>query len=148
MKWDPKLYSTWCRNGYNLRITLVNSKVVSASTANPGGIAVSATQAQKDQDALLVSWNRRPRDISKYPILKKVKDYQDWSLKMKSQLKADMLYLITKGGWTIASNCDPGSDEELGLLQLNFFKQILFAVLQNPKGKGLRNIHPEDSLYV
>ena len=148
MKWDPKLYSTWCRNGYNLRITLVNSKVVSASTAHPGGIAVSATQAQKDQDALLVSWNRRPRDISKYPILKNVKDYQDWSLKMKSQLKADMLYLITKGGWTIASNCDPGSDEELGLLQLNFFKQILFAVLQNPKGKGLRNIHPEDSLYV
>ena len=67
---------------------------------------------------------------------------------MKRQLKADTLHWVTKPGWTIALNCDAGSDEELGMLQLNFFEQILSAVLQNPKGKGLITTHPEDSLYV
>jgi hypothetical protein len=31
----------------------------------------------------LISWNRKPRDVAKYPFLKTDADYQDWKLKMK-----------------------------------------------------------------
>jgi hypothetical protein len=48
----------------------------------------------------------------------------------------------------IATSCQSGSDKELGELQINFFEQILSAVLLNPEGKGLVTTHPEDSLYV
>jgi hypothetical protein len=34
------------------------------------------------------------------------------------------------------------------MLQINFFEQILSAVLINPEGKGLVIIHPEDALFV
>ena len=48
-----------------------------AKTASPttaSGLATSTTQAQKEDDAALVSWNRKPRDVSKYPIIKKDED--------------------------------------------------------------------------
>ena len=97
---------------------------------------------------MLVSWNRRPRDIVKYPQLKDDVGYKDWILKMKRQLKADNLWRVATPQWTIAKDCKPGSDTELGELQLNYFEQILAAVLLNPEGKGLTTTHPEDSLYV
>jgi hypothetical protein len=34
------------------------------------------------------------------------------------------------------------------MLQINFFEQILSAVLINPEGKGLVITHPEDALFV
>jgi hypothetical protein len=37
---------------------------------------------------------------------------------------------------------------ELATLQINFFKQILSAVLLNPEGKSLVITHPEDALFV
>jgi hypothetical protein len=37
---------------------------------------------------------------------------------------------------------------ELATLQINFFEQILSAVLLNPEGKGLVITHPEDALFV
>jgi hypothetical protein len=41
--------------------------------------------AQKDDEAALISWNRKPCDVAKYPFLKTDADYQDWKLKMKRQ---------------------------------------------------------------
>jgi hypothetical protein len=37
---------------------------------------------------------------------------------------------------------------ELATLQINFFEQILSAVLLSPEGKGLVITHPEDALFV
>jgi hypothetical protein len=37
---------------------------------------------------------------------------------------------------------------ELATLQINFFEQILSAVLLNPEGKGLFITYPEDALFV
>jgi hypothetical protein len=36
---------------------------------------------------------------------------------------------------------------ELAKLHVNFFEQILSAVLLNPEGKGLIITHPEDALF-
>jgi hypothetical protein len=60
------------------------------------------------------------------------------------------LELITADlGQTLGiNNCRPGADTELATLQVNFFKQILSAVLLNPEGKGLIITHPEDSIFV
>ena len=84
----------------------------------------------------------------KYPHLKDDEGCKDWILKMKRQLIADNLWRVATPNWTIAKDCAPGADTELGDLQLNYFEQILSAVLQNPEGKGLTTTHPEDSLYV
>jgi hypothetical protein len=37
---------------------------------------------------------------------------------------------------------------ELATLQIDFYEQILSAVLLNPEGKGLIITHPEDALFV
>jgi hypothetical protein len=105
------------------------------------------TTAQKDDEATLISWNRKPRDVAKYPLLKNDADYQDWKLKMKRQLIADTLSRVTDPTFGI-NYCRPGADTELATLQINFFEQILSAVLLNPEGKGLIITHPEDSLFV
>jgi hypothetical protein len=83
----------------------------------------------------------------KYPLLKNDADYQDWKLKMKRQLTADTLSRVTDPTFRLA-NCRPGADTELATLQINFFEQILSAVLLNSEGKGLVITHPEDSLFV
>jgi hypothetical protein len=46
------------------------------------------------------------------------------------------------------STCQAGTDHELAMLQINFFEQILSAVLLNPEGKGLVTTHPKDALFV
>jgi hypothetical protein len=66
---------------------------------------------------------------------------------MKLQLIADTLSQVTDPTFGI-NNCRPGADTELATLQVNFFEQILSAVLLNPEGKGLIIIHPEDSIFV
>jgi hypothetical protein len=80
-------------------------------------------------------------------LLKNDADYQDWKLKMKRQLIADTLLRVTGPTFKL-TNCRTGADMELATLQINFFEQILSAVLLNPKGKGLVIIHPEDALFV
>jgi hypothetical protein len=105
------------------------------------------TTAKKDDDAALISWNRKPRYVAKYPLLKNDAAYQDWRLKMKRQLIADTLSRVMEHTFGIAT-CRSGADTELAELQINVFKQILSAVLLNPEGKGLINTHPEDALFV
>jgi hypothetical protein len=86
--------------------------------------------------------------VAKYPILKTDAGYPDWRSKMKRQLIADTLQRVMDPTFNIATSCRLGSDKELGELQINFFEQILSAVLLNPEGKGPVTTHPEDSLYV
>ena len=66
---------------------------------------------------------------------------------MKRQLISDTLHRVTSSKFATL-NCRAGSDRALGMLQLNFFEQILSAVLQNPEGKVLITTHPENSLHV
>jgi hypothetical protein len=66
---------------------------------------------------------------------------------MKRQLIADILSRATDPTFGI-NNCRPGADTELATLQINFFGQILSAVLLNPEGKGLMITYPEDSIFV
>jgi hypothetical protein len=85
--------------------------------------------------------------LQKYPFLKTDADYQDWKLKTKRQLIADTLSRVTEPTSSLAT-CRAGADHELAMLQINFFKQILSAVLVDPEGKGLVITHPEDALFV
>jgi hypothetical protein len=83
-------YSTWCRNGYATYLA-----TLAPATATPLPVtsmtAIYVSPAQKDDEAALISWNRKPRNVAKYPLLKNDADYQDWKLKMKRQLIADTL---------------------------------------------------------
>jgi hypothetical protein len=91
--WDTDIYSKWCQNGYanyltSLTVPLPGSNDASIPTPATS-IAAFVTNAQKDDNAALISWNRKPLDVAKYPLLKNDADYQDWKLKMKRQLIAD-----------------------------------------------------------
>jgi hypothetical protein len=150
--WDTDIYSKWCRNGYanyptSLTASVTGSTAAATSTLATATTAAFVTTAQKDDDAALISWNRKPRDVGKYPLLKNDADYQDWKLKMKRQLIADTLSRVTEPTFRI-STCRSGADTELAKLQINFFEQNLSAVLLNPEGKGLIITHPEDALFV
>jgi hypothetical protein len=96
--------------------------------------AAYVSPAQKDDDAALISWNRKPCDVAKYPLLKNDADYQDWKLKMKRQLLADTLSRVTDPTFRLTTG-RTGADMELATLQINFFEQILSAVLLNPESK-------------
>jgi hypothetical protein len=146
--WDIDTYSKWCRNFYATYLaTLIGTNAPAIPTPVTSMATVFVTTAQKDDEAALISWNRKPHDVAKYPLLKNDADYQDWKLKMKQQLIADTLSRVTDPAFVI-NNCRPGADMELATLQINFFEQILSAVLLNPEGKGLIITHPEDSLFV
>jgi hypothetical protein len=146
---DYATYSKWRRNGqtvYQASLNITGTVITPPSIGSTTAAYVSTVQ--KDDDAALISWNRKPRDVAKYPILKTDAGYPDWRLKMKRQLIADTLQRVIDPTFQIATSCRLGSDKELGELQINFFEQILSAVLLNPEGKGLVTTHPEDSLYV
>jgi hypothetical protein len=66
---------------------------------------------------------------------------------MKRQLIANTLSRVMDPTFSIAT-CRSGADTELAELQINFFEQILSAVLLNPEGKGLISTNPEDALFV
>jgi hypothetical protein len=146
--WSKTEYSTWCRNRY---ATYIEKLATATVTATPLPVtsttATYVSQDQKYDDAALISWNRKPRDVAKYPLLNNDADYQDWKLKMKRQLIADTLLRVTDPTFRI-TNCRTESDMELATLQINFFEQILSAVILNPEGKGLIITHPEDALFV
>jgi hypothetical protein len=149
--WDTDVYSKWCRNGYATYLTSLipvpSSNAAATSTPATATAAAFGTTAQKDDDAALISWNRKPRNVAKYPLLKNDADYQDWKLRIKRQLIADTLSRVMEPTFRITT-CRSGADTELATLQINFFEQILSAVLLNPEGKGLIIIHPEDTLFI
>jgi hypothetical protein len=66
---------------------------------------------------------------------------------MKQQLIAVTLSRVTYPTFKLA-NCRTGMEMELATLQINFFEQILSAVLLNPEGKGLVINHSDDALFV
>ena len=152
-KWDVRTFEAWSRNGPALylqnlaQILLPLAPLATPSAGISGAPYVVITQQEKLDDAALVSWNRKPRDLLKYPIIKDDAYYQDFELKMKRQLLEDKLSRVTDPKFSVLA-CRPGSDRELATLQVNYFEQILSAVLQNAEGKGLVTTHPTDSLYV
>jgi hypothetical protein len=135
-KWNDKTYSKWTQNGYvnYLNTTAATAAALAATTIGSTTTTIIST-TQKDDDATLISWNRKPRDVAKYPFLKTDADYQDWKLKMKRQLIADTLSRVTDPMFSLTT-CRAGADHKLAMLQINFFEQILSAVLINPEGKG------------
>jgi hypothetical protein len=146
---DYATFSKWRRNGqavYQASLNTTGTVITPPSIGSTTTAYVSTVQ--KDDDAALIRWNRKPCDVAKYPILKTDEGYPDWRFKMKRQLIADTLQRVMDPTFQIATSCRLGSDKELGELQINFFEQILAAVLLNPEGKGLVTTHPEDSLYV
>jgi hypothetical protein len=66
---------------------------------------------------------------------------------MKRQLISDTLSRVTEPLFSLAT-CRAGTYHELAMLQINFFEQILSAVLLNPEGKGLVTTHSEDVLFA
>jgi hypothetical protein len=143
--WSKTEYSTWSRNGYPAYLATL-SPAVAIPLPVTSMTATYVSPAQKDDEAALISWNRKPHDVAKYPLLNNDADYQDWKLKTKRQLIADTLLRVTDPTFRI-TNCRARADMELATLQINFFKQILSAVLLNPEGKGLVT-HPEGALFV
>jgi hypothetical protein len=149
-KWDVKEYQKWSRQGPARYIAKMNSAISTAFPSTTGSTSapfVPLTQQQKDDDAALISWNRKTRDPSKYPIIKDDAGYQDFKLKFKRQLIEDKLSRVMDPAFTI-TGCRSGSDEDLADLQVNFFAQVLSAVLQNAEGKGLVTVHPDNPLYI
>jgi hypothetical protein len=146
-KWNEATYSEFRRSGHALYIASLPPPTPATASGITGTPVVASNQQQKDDDAALVSWNRKPRDVAKYPLLKTDADYLGWKLKMKRQLIADTLSRVTNPSFDVIT-CRLGSDQELASLQVNFFEQILSAVLLNPEGKGLVITHPEDALYI
>jgi hypothetical protein len=145
--WVAADFSKWTRNGYFAYLIAVAASAVAIAATTVGSSTTKIiSTTQKDDEAALISWNRRPRDVAKYPLLKTDADYQDWKLKMKRQLIADTLSRVIEPTFTLAT-CRPETDHELAMLQINFFEQILSAVLLNPEGKGLVPTHPEEVLF-
>jgi hypothetical protein len=74
--WSKTEYSKWCQNGYATYLA-----TLAPATATPLPVtsmtATYVSRAQKDDKAALISWNRKPRDVAKYPLLKNDADYQD-----------------------------------------------------------------------
>jgi hypothetical protein len=145
--WSKSEYTTWCRNGYATYLATLAPETATPLLPVTSTTATYVSPAQKDDDAALISWNRKPRDVKKCPILKNDADYQDWKLKMKRQLIADTLSQVMEPAFKITT-CRTGADMELATLQINFFEYILSAVLFYPEGKGLIITHPEDALFI
>jgi hypothetical protein len=146
--WDANTFSRWTWNSYVTYLTTVAASAATIAAMTLGSTTTTIiSTSQKDNEAALISWSRKPHDVAKYPFLKTDADYQDWKLKMKRQLIADTLSQVTEPTFTLYM-CRAGTDHELAMLQINFFEQILSAVLLNPKGKGLVTTHPKDALFV
>jgi hypothetical protein len=102
-RWDSKTYSKWTQNGYVTYLNTVkaNAGALAATTIGSTTTTIIST-AQKDDNAALISWSRKPRDVAKYPFLKTDADYQDWKLKMKRQLIAVTLSRVTESTFSLA----------------------------------------------
>jgi hypothetical protein len=63
--WDTDIYSKWCRNGYatylaSLTGSLTGSNAAAIPTPVMSTTAAFVTTAQKEDNAALISWNRKP----------------------------------------------------------------------------------------
>jgi hypothetical protein len=88
------MVSEWFYATYLTSLIPVPSSTAAATSTPVTATTTTAafvTTAQKNDDAALISWNRKPRNVANYPLLKNHADYQDWKLKMKRQLIADIL---------------------------------------------------------
>ena len=128
---------------------------VTTTTGAPGSptMIVSGPITLKDDEAALISWNRKPRDPVKYPTINNDAFYQDWKLNFKRQIIQDTLERVLDPNFNPdlrSSTCSvrSGPDAELARLQVNYFAQILCVVLKNPEGLGLLMVRPDDPLYV
>jgi len=114
---DYAKFDIWKKTGHATYLASLLATATAASPALVGSTtAAHMSTTQKDDDAALVSWNRKPRDVAKYPILKTDAGYQDWKLKMKRQLIADTLQRVIDPTFTVARSCRVGSDTILGNL--------------------------------
>jgi hypothetical protein len=145
--WKQATYLAWSRNGYPTYLTTLLAPAAATPLPVTSMTVAYVSPDQKDDKAAFISWNRKPRNVARYPLLKNDADYQDWKFKMKRQLIADTLSRVTDPTFRII-NCRAGADMELATSQINFFAQILYAVLLNPEGKGLVITHSEDALFV
>jgi hypothetical protein len=111
--WDIETYSRRCRNGYTTCLAaLTSSNAAAIPTPVTSTTTAFVATAQKDDEAALISWNRKPCDVARYPLLKNDADYQDWKLKIKRQLIADTLSRVTDPTFGI-NNCRPWTCTEL-----------------------------------
>jgi hypothetical protein len=75
--WSKSEYSTWCQNGYATYLATLAPATATPLLPVTSTTAAYVSPAQKDNDAALISWNRKPCDVAKYPLLKNDADYQD-----------------------------------------------------------------------
>jgi hypothetical protein len=61
----------------SLTVPVPGSTAAATSTPATPTTTAFVTTAQKDDDAALISWNKKPCNVAKYPLLKKDADYQD-----------------------------------------------------------------------
>jgi hypothetical protein len=106
--WRKATYYKWSHSRYATYLTTLTSAAATPLLVT-SMTAAYVNPAQKDDEAALISWNRKPRNVVKYPLLKNDADYQDWKLKMKRQLIADTLLRVTDPTFRI-TNCRAGAD--------------------------------------
>jgi hypothetical protein len=78
---DYAKFSKWRWNGqavYQASLNTTGTVITPPSIGSTTAAYISTVQ--KDNDAALISWNRKPRDVAKYPILKTDAGYPDWRL--------------------------------------------------------------------
>jgi hypothetical protein len=102
--WKQATYLAWSRNGYPAYLATLLAPAAATPLQVTSMTAIYVSPAQKDDEAALISWNRKPRNVAKYSLLKNDADYQDWKLKMKRQLLADTLSQVTDPTFRI-TNC-------------------------------------------
>jgi hypothetical protein len=70
-KMDFGKYSKWKRNGHAVYQASLNPLGTIIAPPSIGSMTTAyVSTVQKDDDAALINWNRKPRDVAKYPILK------------------------------------------------------------------------------
>jgi hypothetical protein len=64
--WIKSEYTTWCRNGYANWLASLIPAPTTPLLPLTSMTAAYVSPVQKDDDAALISWNRKPRDVAKY----------------------------------------------------------------------------------
>jgi hypothetical protein len=63
--WDIDTYSKWCRNDYATYLAaLIGSNAATIPISVTSTAATYVSPVQKDDEAALISWNRKPRDVA------------------------------------------------------------------------------------
>ena len=107
-QWDIAVYGPWSRHGVFRYMNLHAATLGGAPLAVPpigttGAPYVALTPQEKKDDAALVSWYRKSREASKYPIIKDDAYYQDFELQMKRQLLEDRLSRVIDPNFSLST---------------------------------------------